>query len=80
MLYDPNFTVKPKARSLKSWKFLRMAAEACARYDAGYPHFFVSIDSKGLDCPVSPLEAALTRRHASVDFKRLRGLHNEHSV
>ena len=57
-----------------------MAAEVWARYDDGYPHFFVSIDSTGLDNRVSPLEAILTRCHASIDFKRLRGLHNEYAV
>ena len=48
-----------------------------ARYDDGYPPpFFVSVDSKGFGYLVSPLEAILTRCNVSVDFKRLRGLHN----
>jgi hypothetical protein len=51
-----------------------------ARMKGTPPHFLVSVDSKGLDRPVSPLEAILTRRLASIDFKRLRGLHNEHAV
>lgn len=46
----------------------------------GTPPLFVSVDSKRFDSPVSPLEATLTRHLASVVFKRLRGLHNEHAV
>ena len=42
----------------------------------GTPPFFVSVDSKGLNYSVSPLESTLTRGPGSVDFKGLRSLHN----
>ncbi len=58
-----------------------MTAESQSERCPPTPTFFVSADSKGLNCSVSPLEATLTRCHASVDFKRLRGLHNhEHRL